>query len=239
MTSEARALALIVQPAAQMVAHGAKPTRRAEIGLAAVILIATTLLPLPIAAPIALAALIGWIAAELGGAHSIASFTAWHGRALRRESRERALLCGDVERDTLWELDRLVTAIEARDGEVVKRFDLDGLLDRYVALALTHARAVRAAAMSDRRQLELIRDEQRQDPSHDPRRLEVCERRLRCLDQCEATVKSLADEIAIVCDTVRLIAQRAACPDEPIADDVIERSLLELDVQDDAARDLG
>jgi hypothetical protein len=239
MTSEARTLALTVQPAMRMLAHGAKPARRSEIGLAAVILVATTLLPLPIAAPIAVAALIGWIAAELGGTHSIATFTSWHGRALRRESRERALLCGGIERNTLGELDHLVTAIAARDGELVKRLDLEGLLDRYVTLALAHGRAVRAAAMSDRKQLELIRDEQRQDPAHDPRRLELCERRLRCLDQCEAKVQWLADEIAIVCDTVRLIAQRAACPDEPIADDVIERSLLELDVQDDAARDLG
>lgn len=238
MTSEARALAMTVRPAAAAASHDAKSSPRTVAGIAGLILVATAILPLAVGGPIALAALLGWVMAELGGARPFAAYATWHRRTLRRESRERALLWAGVGRETLWELDRLVTAIEARDAELVKRLDLETLLDRYVTLALAHARAVRAAAMSDRKQLEYIRNEQRADPTHDPRRLELCERRLRCLDQCETKAQWFADEIAILCDTLRLIAQRSACPEDPPADDKIEHCIAELDAREEADGEL-
>lgn len=160
---------------------------------------------------------------------------AWYAR---RDAREDTLGFGSKGYHTLIELTRLVDEVETRAPELARRFDLEALLDRFVALTVAHDRAVRAAEMSDRDQLERIRETCAADAGASARRLELCERRLQCLDDCEAKVERFADELAIVVDTIRLTAQRAACPDDLPADDCIDRQLSELDETTEAHRQL-
>jgi hypothetical protein len=157
-------------------------------------------------------------------------------RERRSRARERALARATLGgRETLAELVKLVDDIEATAPEIAQRLDLEDLLDRHVALAVAHERTVRAVSMVDRVQLERTRDAHRADPAIDKRRLELCERRLQTHAQCQARAELLANELALLADLIRLIAQRAACPDEPALDDRIERHLADLD-EDEAAR---
>lgn len=162
-----------------------------------------------------------------------------HERGERRAARVLALPYGSTEQVTLAELSALVELVEQADGELAERLELQGLLDRHVALTLAHRRAVAAVRMNDRSQLEHIESELRRDDHADPRRLELCERRLRCHEQCEATAEQLATELAIVDDFIRLVAQRVQCPDAPLADDTMEDRLAELDCDDAARRQLA
>ena len=158
-------------------------------------------------------------------------------RRQRRAARERILPLASFGRDTLAELTRLVDEIELADPEVAQRFDLEGLLDRHVGLTLGHERALRAVAMSDRTQLARMRESYRADPRAHPRRVEMCDRRIKCQLACEQAADWYADELAIVSDLIRLLAQRVACPEETAPDDIVERQLAELD-EDEAARRL-
>ena len=154
----------------------------------------------------------------------------------RRAARMRKLPVGSLGRDVLNELTYLADEVACRDPALAERLDLEGLLDRHVVLTLAHERALRAVAMVDRAQLERLCNALAADPRASPRRREMSQRRLRCQLECEAKAARIADELAIVSDLIRLIAQRAASPDELVVDEVIERQLAELDAQDAAGR---
>jgi len=166
----------------------------------------------------------------------LATYSAWRERTLRRSVRTEALLSAGCFLEPLYELERLVARIEHDDPALARHLDLETLLDRHVVVAVAYHRALRALAVSDRGQLVHIRDAQRSDPEHDPLRLELCERRLRSHDEVAARAQALADELAIISDLIRLVAQRAACPGELAGHDVIEHCLAELDGRDAAQR---
>jgi hypothetical protein len=148
----------------------------------------------------------------------------------RRDSRERTLPPGSIGRDKLAELSRIVDEIEGADAELALRMDLEALLDRYAGLMASQERVRLALAMSDRGQLVRLRDALRIDQAH-AQRLELCERRLRCIDECIERADTYADEVAILEDLVRLIAQRVACPDAPSPDDLLDLRLFELEIE--------
>ena len=233
---------------ALVIAHPTVATMRSEpaahvtaAGLAVIALTGGLLLPIPILAPIGLVLLLGLVALKSSGAaasRALVEHAAWRARNARRQARVDALIAAGSSRDTFFELDRLVTSIEQRDPSLADRLEIEALLDRYVALAVAHERGLRALMMTDRVQLERIRDGHRADPDHDPRRLQLCERRLECVGACEARVQSFADELAIVIDAIRLVAQRVACPDDLLPDDTVDRCLVELDARDAATRTL-
>jgi len=163
------------------------------------------------------------------------AWAARRAKAARRDARERALPATSFGREILSELTQLVDVVEARDPELAARLDLEALLDRHVSLTIGHTRALHAVSMSDRIQLERVRDSHRSDPAANARRLELCERRLRLHHECEARAEWFADELAILTDLIRLIAQRAATPDDLAGDDAIERRLAELDEREAAS----
>src|SRR5262249_25084635 len=127
------------------------------------------------------------------------------------------------------ELTLLSDEVERLDPELAQRFDLEDLLDRHVALALAHERCVRAMRMADRDHL--VRSRAAIDGR---RRVDMFERRIRYWDQCKAQADRCAEEMATVADLVRLLAQKAACPDIVFEDDVLERRLWELDEEESA-----
>ncbi|NVB79841.1 MAG: hypothetical protein HOV81_15705 [Kofleriaceae bacterium] len=151
----------------------------------------------------------------------------------RRDARERSLPNGSIGRDRLAELTRLVDEVEDTDPALADRMDLEALLDRYASLMLGQERVRQALAMSDRGQLQRLRDALRIDHGH-AKRLELCERRLRCIDKCIERADSYADEVAIIEDLVRLIAQRVACPDGPSAEEVLDLRLFELEIEEES-----
>jgi hypothetical protein len=198
--------------------------------------------PLAVLATIASLGVLGLVVLRVGAAplrDALAERRVRRARHARRLARERKLQPVSVGYHALADLTRMVDGVEARDPDVAQRFDLEGLLDRHVALTLGHEQALRAVRMADRLQLERIREGCRADPEVHPRRLELCERRLRSLDQCEARAAWFADQLAILADTIHLIAQQVACPEDPIHDDTIERQLAELDDHDAARREIA
>lgn len=147
----------------------------------------------------------------------------------RREARASRMSPSSFGQTTLTELTRLVDHVDEIDPALAARLDLEALLDRHVTLTIAYERALNAVQMADRVRLERIRDTYRTEPRANAARLELCERRLNCLKDCEAKADALADDLAVVKDLIYLIAQRAAIREDVVSDDVVERQLEELD----------
>jgi hypothetical protein len=164
-------------------------------------------------------------------------------RELRRERRlhrERRMMRTGVQTLGLIELTALVDGIESdRDGAITQ-YELDDLLDHYVALAIAHERCLGALRATDRiglaRSLSQLPARDHGDASRCRRAL--IERRIACWDRCQVRAQQLEDELAALVDLVRLMAQRAACPDEDLELGSIERRLAEIDVEDAAIAQL-
>lgn len=229
--------------ALSVVAAHTRPRRASGVGAATAIVLATgtssLILPTGITVLLGVVGFAVMLAARANAERLRATLIARasrRARAARRRARERALISTTLGgREVLEELANLVDGIEASAPDVARRFELEELLDRHVALTLARERAIRAASMFDRGQLERTRDAFRSAPVGNERRLELCERRLRTHEHCHARANDLATELALLADLIRLVAQRVACPEEPPPDDRIERYLAELD-EDDAAQ---
>ncbi|HEY1550963.1 MAG TPA: hypothetical protein VGG28_24210 [Kofleriaceae bacterium] len=225
-----------------VVSPTARPRRAITAGMTVAIAIGTTtsglLLSIGVTLLVGATGLAGILLVRAGIEplrEALIAYAARRTHAQRRRARERALATATLGgRETLAELVKLADEIEASAPDVARRFEIEELLDRYATLAVAHEQAVRAAGMFDRTELERARDACRA-ASADKRRLDLYERRLRSQDQCRARVDSLANELALAADLIRLVAQRVACPDELLLDDRVDRQLAELD-EDDAAR---
>jgi hypothetical protein len=78
------------------------------------------------------------------------------------------------------------------------------------------------------------------DEGGSKRRREIVERRLKHREECLERVQKLAEEIESVDELVRLVAQRAACPQGDMdLDREIERRLWELDEVEAAMHQLS
>jgi hypothetical protein len=157
----------------------------------------------------------------------------------RRDARDNRLSPASFGHTTLAELTRLVDQVVETDPLLAARFDLETLLDRHVTLTIAYERALRAVQMADRDRLERIRDACKAEPRTSSARLELCERRLHSLRECEVRADTLADELAVLKDLVSLIAQRAAIREDIPADDIVERQLEELDDAEAARRQVA
>lgn len=232
--------ALALRRPAAVLGHGVHPflPPLAMIALGAGVISGSLVFPIGLVTMIFVTGLLALVAANrstpsLGAL--LAAERLDYARRARRLERDARLPFESFGRQTLQDATRLVDDITARDPALAERLDLEALLDRQVTLTLAHERALRALRMGDRVQLERMRDSYRSDPGADPRRIELCERRLRSHHACEARAQHYADELANQSDLLALIAQRVECPDDPPADDTLERELAELD-GDDAAR---
>jgi hypothetical protein len=156
----------------------------------------------------------------------------------RRRLRDRRLADAGIPREGLLELTILADEIARVDAALAQRFDLDDLLDRHVELALAHDRCLRAMRMADREHLSRARADQLA-ANGSRRRAEVYERRIRCWDLARERADRCADELATLADFVRLLAQKAACPDVLLDEDGLDRRLGELDEEEHAFRQLS
>ena len=159
-------------------------------------------------------------------------------RIERRRRRERLLAEAQIPRDALLELTILADEIVRQDARLAERFEVEDLLDRHVDLMLAHERCLRAMRMADRDHLARARAEHLNAPGS-RRRAEVFERRIRCWDQARDQADRCAEELATLADLVRLLAQKAACPEPLLDDDLLDRRLGELDEEEHAYRQLS
>ena len=240
-TESCAPLAMTVRPARSSLAS---PTSShvAGLGVGVAIMAIGLVLPLSVFGMFVSAGLFGALVAATGTEpirKALARHASWRARQARRDARDRALPPASCGRGTLVELTNLVDEIEHQDPGLAGRFELEALLDRHVELTIAYEHALRAMRMADRTSLEHMRDVYRKDPDANPQRLDLYERRLQCLAQCEGTAEWLADELATLAELLRLIAQRVACPEDILADDTIARQLAEIDNEDAARRQLA
>jgi hypothetical protein len=129
-------------------------------------------------------------------------------RAERRHERERRLIEVHIPRDQLRALGDLVDEIDAISPQDVDLYDLEGLLDHYVALAVEHERLERLLTSTE---LGPMIHSLRRSPDTPPKlRQSLVERRLELWGQTRARADALAEHLGAVEELVRLIAQRAA-----------------------------
>lgn len=163
----------------------------------------------------------------------------YRSRQKRETDRMRLLKpTGPVRQQQYCDLRDLVSEIERTDAREAERFELQGLLDHFVSLAVNHQKcldSLRLAGSSD-----LPRTLPIPDPHRSARRREIMARRLRHRDECVRRIERLADELEAVDELIRLIAQRTACPQiDHDLDREIERRLWELDEVDAALSQLS
>jgi hypothetical protein len=162
-------------------------------------------------------------------------------RRERLAVRQAKLAAIGVDSGGLVELSTLVDLIEdTDDGWTARRFNLDDLLDRYVAVAISHQRCVYAMHTTDR--MGLLRALASTPPSIASDvakcRRDLIERRIATWDRTALQATRFEDELAAITDLVRLLAQRAACPDALADADLVQWRLAELDAEDAAMAQL-
>jgi hypothetical protein len=156
-------------------------------------------------------------------------------RMRRRHLREGRLAVAGVPRDGLLELTAMVDDIEQHDPSLVRRYELDELLDHHVEVALTRERCVRAMRMADRDALAGSLDSAAQTS----RRGRFVARRIRYWDRCRAQAERCSEELQSTAELIRLLAQRAACPDLGFDIDALDRRVADLDEEEAALRQLA
>jgi hypothetical protein len=169
---------------------------------------------------------------------SLAAHLAQREKWERRRRRERKLEDAGVSREELAELTILSDEIERRDPGLAARYDVDAILDRHVEFTLAHERCLRAMRMCDRDQLARARTEH-VSRSGSRRRAAMFERRMRYWDHCKAQCDRCDEELAVMADMIRLLAQKAICPPALGDDDMVERVIEELDEEEHALRQLS
>jgi len=159
-------------------------------------------------------------------------------RSRRESARGRLLRPTGVVRQTQYaELRDLVEGVEVADRAEAERFELQGLLDHFVGIAISHQKCLDALRLAGNElpvTLPMI------DPPRSKRRREIQARRIRHRDECLRRIEQLGEELEAVDELIRLIAQRVACPVMSTElDREIERRLWELDEVDSALHALS
>ena len=159
-------------------------------------------------------------------------------RTRRESARFKALRpTGLVRQAQYVELRDLVEGVEAADAAEAERFEMQDLLDHFVAVSLSHQRCLDALRLAGN---ELPVTVPMIDPPRSKRRREIQARRIEHRDQCLRRIEQLGDELEAVDELIRLIAQRVACPAlHADLDREIERRLWELDEVDSALHTLS
>lgn len=171
----------------------------------------------------------------------------YRARAKRESERQRMLKpTGPVRQQQYIELRDLVAEIERIDPGEAKRFELQDLLDQFIALASKHQRCLDSLRLAGGSDLPHALPEvtcpgtTSLTRGRSTRRREILARRIRHRDECFRRIEQLVDELDAIDELIRLVAQRSACPsvESDIGRD-IERRLWELDEVDHAIDQLS
>jgi hypothetical protein len=200
--------------------------------------------PLLAGVMLALATVVTWIVSGTQGfQQNVDSAVRTHRRLKHRLEREQRLDDAGLQRDGMTELNGLVDEIDRSDGgHLVSRLELEELLDEYCELLIARHRLLRAVRIADRGQLERDLTDARQiwqrSAEHRGalrRRIALIERRQRWAAECASRAGRLADELAAIDQFIRLVNQRASCPDLTSCDyGGLDRRLHDLDAEEAA-----
>jgi NhaP-type Na+/H+ or K+/H+ antiporter len=157
-------------------------------------------------------------------------------RQRRRQLREQRLTLAGIGRDQLLELTALADDIEHNDPGLAARFEVEELLDHHVATAVSYERCLRAMRMADRGQLTMMLAG---PTGATGRRSRFLQRRLRYWDHCKAEADRCVEELAATAEFVRLLAQKAACPELRFDEEALERRMADLEEEESAYRQLA
>jgi len=157
-------------------------------------------------------------------------------RCRRESTRLRQLRpTGPVRQQQYIELRELVEQIERTDADEARRFELQDLLDHFVRLSISHQRCLDALRLAGTHDLPQSIQTSLAIETTRKRRSDIVARRIRHREECLRRVERLGDELEAIDELVRLVAQRAACPEvDPDVGREIERRLWELDEVDAA-----
>jgi len=153
-----------------------------------------------------------------------------------RERLARLLPAGPVRQHEYRELRGIVNQIEHTDPDDARRYELEQLLDDFVQIASIHERYQRVVLNS----ATVSEAWPNGNPHQSVRARELVSRRIRHRQDCQQRCEHLADQLEVIDQLVRLVAQRAACP--PLDDDLdteIDRRLSELGEVDAALAQLS
>jgi hypothetical protein len=173
----------------------------------------------------------------------------WAGRHVALEERRRRtfqrarrLEAAAAERTRQFaELSRMVEQIEDDDSAVEStRLELQDLLDRYIDLAVAHARYVDASRRADLRMVSVFgEDFALGDAATRKLRQELLARRAQHKDECRRRALELESELESIVEFLQLVDQKAACPVFDLElEEEVQRRLGELDTLEQAHRQL-
>ncbi|KAB2895597.1 MAG: hypothetical protein F9K40_16155 [Kofleriaceae bacterium] len=156
----------------------------------------------------------------------------------RRRRKARAERIAAIEqqlegsRAELHDLAELMVDIERSNPALAHHLDLEQLMERWVRLAKTQEQCGRALAAVSRDALERTAADLRAKTTDEAvLHRAVVERRLQILDETRARVQRVSEERAATVELFRLAAQQAGAPRELPSDDVIARTIADLDAE--------
>ena len=152
-----------------------------------------------------------------------------------RDQRIEKLTAVGAPRSGLAEATRLVDAVEHHAPEDAARFDLEELLDHFVAVTVVYTRYAAMARINDTRALQRRLDDLVRRDSGDGMRHAVLERRLAFAERCETRMVALGQELDCILEVLRLLAERAAMSaiDDDDGSDVLADRVALLDEEDE------
>ncbi|HEY4180890.1 MAG TPA: hypothetical protein VGM90_28805 [Kofleriaceae bacterium] len=184
---------------------------------------------------IVIATLVVMMVVVLAGSRSAraAAARAVHARTRRRREASRLRQvreAGTVREQEYVELRRLAEACNPADA---RRFDLEGLLDRFASLAIHHKQYMKALELAPEANTLAHRP---RSTRHD----DIRARRLRHREVCAREAEEIAEDLAAIAELVGLIAQLSVAP--ALAADLggeVDRRLADLDHIDRAQAELA
>lgn len=143
-------------------------------------------------------------------------------------------------RDPMVELIALVEEIERTSPSMAKRFELEGLVDAWVGIAIAHERNLARLRTIRRDELVCRLELDRRRPGQAAAvRADILARRIAAWDECRRATDRMGDEMMAILELVRLLAQRGAQADAPEKLDALRHVMVQLDDEDDALRTLA
>jgi hypothetical protein len=118
-------------------------------------------------------------------------------------------VAAQIANDELVELTAIADAIRTIDPPAADALDLEGLLDRFVDVAIARDRCAEIALRE--RASALSRRSSPRNPAS--RRDRAAARRIAWNHRCEARLRALDVQLASIADLIRLYGERATMPD--------------------------
>jgi len=154
-------------------------------------------------------------------------------RAKRRRVAARRWKLRQVGAPRAHQYEELHELVESCEASAAERFDLEGLLDQFAALAQAHCRHAKAVELA-------ACDDKAPERARSPLSKQIRVRREQYREACIRETELLADGLETLDDLVRFVVQRVMAPAPgPRIEHEVDRRLADLDEVDHAQEDLA